>query len=175
MAKKKGEKRDPFMSYKQKDYDYERMMIKSYYTNDVKFTVIIFRVNGGSTQTTGNIRYMGESRSRAKSFHEPVELTARIKAGSASFKFIAGSGVQKQEYDDFSFNLFLSDLEDKNISIKAGDFVLFNDGDQKRFFEIKTITTLNTGNGGHGYKPVFNKVTAALRTDASIPNDLKNS
>ena len=172
MAKNKSRNPDPFAFFKQSDFDYEQVMAREFHTVDNKFTVTIFRINSVATQSTGNRHQIAESRSREKNFHAPVEFAAQIEAGAATFKYIGGSGIQKQEYESFSCNIFLADMETKNVVIHSGDFLLFNDGDKDRFFEITTITTVNTGNG-RGFKPVFAHIAAVLKGDASIPDSLK--
>ncbi len=174
MAKRKSRNPDPFAFFKQTDFDYEQQMVREFYTVDNKFKVTFFRVNSVTTQSTGNRYSLTEARSRDKVFHEPVEFAAKIDAGQAQFKYLGGTGIQKQDYESFSCNVFLADLETKNVVLKSGDFMLFNDGDQDRFFEITTVTTVNTGNGGRGFKPVFAHISGVLKTNASIPDSLKN-
>lgn len=141
---------------------------------DSQFTVILYRIDSVGTVQTGSRHHVGESRANQKKFLAPVEITARIQAGKPSFKFLAGTGVSKQEYESFSFNVFLSDLEERNVNIRSGDFALFNDGDKERFFEVKTVSTLNSVHGGRGFKPTYMEVTAVLKGDATIPDALKN-
>lgn len=173
MAKKKSRNQDPFYFYEENDFNYEQEMAKEFYTVDNNFKITIFRVDSVVTQSTGNRYQVGEARARDKNFHPPVEFTARIKAGAAAFKYLGGTGIQKQEYENFSFNIFLADMEEKNVVVKSGDYALFNDGDQDRFFEITTVTTVNTGNGGRGFKPVFAHISAVLKGDGAIPPSLK--
>lgn len=177
MAKKRAPKNDPFYFFEESDYDYEQSMREEFYKKDSKFKVTIFRINTVATQGTssssGNRHTFGERRGREKVFLPPVELTAKITAGAASFSFIGGTGITKQEYENFSFNVFLSDLEEMKVTINQGDFAMFNDGEQARFFEVKTVTTLNTTNGSRGFKPVYSKITATLVSDARIPDALK--
>lgn len=172
MAIKKSRNPDPFAFYKQSDFDYEQMMAKEFYTLDNKFVITIFRINTTQTQTTGNRFTVTEARGRDKVFHAPVEFAAKIDVGTTTFKYVGGSGIQKQEYESFGCNIFLSDLADKDVVIRSGDFLLFNDGDQDRFFEITTVTTINSSNG-RGFKPVFSHIVGILKTNSSIPDALK--
>jgi hypothetical protein len=168
-SKKPSKPRDPLFFYGEDEFAYELDLIKEYNTFDNQYTIILYRIDSVGTVQTGGRLHVGESRSREKKFLAPVELTARTTAGKASFKYIAGTSVTKQEYESFSFNVFLSDLEERQIELRTGDYVLWNDGEKDRFFEVSKSTTLNSTNGGRGFRPIYKEVFAVLKGDGSIP------
>lgn len=155
--------------YKEKDYQNELKQIRNYWTKDVGFRILLYRID--IVKSESNNIY-GESKARDKRFIAPVSLVVSFKIGETTNRFMAKTGINKQEYTNFDFNVFIVELEEKGITINAGDYVLFNDGQIERFFEIATISNINTTNTIGAFRPFFQHISATLKLGDTIPNDL---
>lgn len=155
--------------YKEKDYQNELKALRNYWTKDVGFQVALFRIDIVKSTVT-NI--YGESRAKNKKFLPPVSLVVSFQIGATTNRFMAKSGVNKQEYESFDFNVFIAELEEKEIVINAGDYVLFNDGQVARLFEVNTISNINTTNTIGGFRPFFQHISATLKLGDTVPVEL---
>lgn len=155
--------------YKEKDYQNELKALRNYWTKDVGFQVALFRIDIVKSTVT-NI--YGEARAKNKKFLPPVSLVVSFKIGETTNRFMAKGGVNKQEYETFDFNVFIAELEEKEITINAGDYVLFNDGQVARLFEINTISNINTTNTIGGFRPFFQHISATLKLGDTVPVEL---
>lgn len=157
--------------YKEKDYQNELKQIRNYWTKDVGFRITLYRIDTVKSET---MNIYGESKAKNKKFIAPVSLVVSFQIGATTNRFIAKSGINKQEYETFDFNVFIVELEEKKISINAGDYILFNDGQAERFFEITTISNINTTNTIGAFRPFFQHITATLKSGDTIPTELMN-
>lgn len=157
--------------YKEKDYQNELKALRNYWAKDVGFHVTLYRIDTVKSVTT-NI--YGESRAKNKKFLAPVSLVVSFQIGATTNRFMAKSGINKQEYETFDFNVFIAELEEKELIINAGDYVLFSDGQTERFFEVNTISNINTTNTIGSFRPFFQHITASLKLGDTVPVELIN-
>jgi hypothetical protein len=157
--------------YSDRDFSYEMKMMREYWVKDNRYRVTIIGIDMVKSKVHN---LYGEAKARDKKFLEPVTLPAKVKLAQSVTKQMSAGGATKEDYEDFSFSVFIADLKENNVDIKRGDFAAYFDGEAVRLFEIATVTNLKAGNLAGGYKPYFIKCTGSLVKEDAVPNNLKD-
>lgn len=169
MARKKPQPATRSGSFSEKDYRNEERALRAYWEKEVGFSIRLFRMDTVKSMTKN---LYGETKSKDKKFLPAVSLTPSFNIGKSTNKFLSGSGIGKEQYETFEFNLFISEMEEKGVVINKGDFVLFNDGQAIRPFEISTASQINTSNTIGGFRPFYRSFNAVLVSDDKVPPEL---
>jgi hypothetical protein len=160
----------PLGFYDENDFSYEMSMIEQYWTFDNRYKVTLFRIDVINSKVHS---IYGEAKAKNKKFLPPVELSASISLGDSTTKYISGSGIAKEDLESFNFSVFISELEQKSVEIKRGDFVMYFDGSKPRIFEVETVTNIASYNTAGGHKPFYLKCTGVLVKEDAVPAELK--
>lgn len=169
--KSKSKPRDPFMFYHENDFNYEVSLVQNYYKTDSSFKVILYRVDIVKSKVHS---LYGEAKAQDKKILDPVELTAVLNIGDVSTTNQSEIGISRETFESFSFSVFLSELSEKDVEIRRGDFILYNDGNSSNFFEITKTTNIQTKNTMYGFKPFYFGVQCTLVKDDALPKELKS-
>ncbi len=161
MAKKKA-RPNVYKYYAEGDFSYEMSFLNEYYSSEVKFKIILYRLDIIKSKTT-NI--YGESKAKDKKFLPPVELSIAMNGYVVEQNFLTKGGLFNENISEFNFSVLMSELTDKNVVINEGDFLKFNDGQLERNFEITKYTNINSDNTAYGFKPYFTLISCKLAKD----------
>lgn len=156
--------------YNKNDYELDLDMIKDYINQDMNLFVDLFSIN--IIESKKNL--YGESFPNEKQFLEPIRLNVALEIEDSETTQIGNQMFINESLENISFGVFLDDITDLNIDPKRGDFVLYDDGNDKKFFEINTVTNITTNNTMYGHKPFFKTLTASFVKTSQIPTNLKN-
>lgn len=160
--------RTPF--YNQKDFEADIKMSKDYIDEDMALSVLLFQINITSTQKD----IYGESMPNEKEFANPVKLSVFISIPPSEKTKIGGSMLVNENVETVKLGVYIDEMEKLGIDIKKGDYILFDDNDTKRFYEINTITNFTTSNQMYNYKAFYNDITATYVKEYRLPQNLKN-
>lgn len=158
MAKKKTTP-NRYKNYAEEDFVYQMEFVEEYYSSDVKFKIILYRIDVVKSKVN-NI--YNESKARDKKFLPPVELSIAMNGYVVEQNFLSKGGLFNENITEFNFSILNSELTDKNININEGDFIKFNDGQIERNFKITKSTNINSDNTAYGFKPYFTLITCIL-------------
>ena len=161
---------EPFRYYSNEDFEHDLSYVQEYYNRDMNTKIVLYQID--TVKTKVNQLY-GEAKAYDKKILPPVELTAMIEIGDVNSKNIGSIGIVDESYDSFKFSVFLSELNEKNVSIKRGDFILYNDGTVSNFFEINKVSNILSKNTIGGLKPYFFSCEAILQSNNVLPKELK--
>jgi len=160
--------RTPF--YNQKDFEVDIKMSKDYIDEDMSLSVLLFQISITNSQKD----IYGESMPNEKEFLDPVKLSVWISIPPSEKTKIGGSMLLNENVETVKLGVYIDELDKLGIDIKRGDFILFDDNDTKRFYEINTITNFTTSNQMYNYKAFYNDITATYVKEYRLPQNLKN-
>jgi len=160
--------RTPF--YNQKDFEADIKMSKDYIDEDMSLSVLLFQISITNSQKD----IYGESMPNEKEFLDPVKLSVWISIPPSEKTKIGGSMLLNENVETVKLGVYIDELDKLGIDIKRGDFILFDDNDTKRFYEINTITNFTTSNQMYNYKAFYNDITATYVKEYRLPQNLKN-
>jgi hypothetical protein len=109
-----------------------------------------------------------------KEFVGPYKLSVFISIPPSEKTKIGGSMLINENVETVKLGVYIDELDKLGIDIKRGDFILFDDNDTKRFYEINTITNFTTSNQMYNYKAFYNDITATYVKEYRLPQNLKN-
>ncbi len=169
-AKKDAPRKAPFSFYGEDEFKYDMEMAKEYFEAENSHTVRLYRIDSVKTQKN----FYGEAEAEEKVFLPPVTLAATLSIGNTKSGYMAKGGIDKQEHESFEVNLFMSELEEKNVNVRKGDFFAYHDGEAERFYEVGSATRINTTKSAFGFKPFYLTLSGILVGGEAIKQVLKN-
>lgn len=156
--------------YNQRDFQVDLRMSKDYIDEDMGLHIYLFSIN----ITASKKDIYGESMPSEKEFAEPVRLNAFVSLTKSETSKLGNNMLINETMESVKFGIFLDELEKTEVDPKKGDFVLYDDNQTKRFYEINTITNITSSNQMYNYKPFFKEITASYVRDYRLPQNLKN-
>lgn len=156
--------------YNQNDYQIDLRMSKEYIDEDMGLFIYLFSINITSSKKD----IYGESLPNEKEFVEPIKLSAFISLPKSETYKLGNTMINNETIETIKIGVYLDELEKTNSDPKRGDYILYDDNQTKRFFEINTITNITTNNQMFNYKPFFKEITATYVKDYKLPQNLKN-
>jgi hypothetical protein len=156
--------------YNKKDYQVDLRMSKDYIDEDMGLFIYLFSIN----ITASKKDIYGESLPSEKEFAEPIKLNAFVSLSKSETSKLSGPMLVNENMETVKFGVFLDELEKTNTEPKRGDFILYDDNQTKRFFEINTITNITSSNQMYNYKAFFKEITSTYVKDYRLPPNLKN-
>lgn len=156
--------------YNQKDYQVDLRMSKDYIDEDMGLFIYLFSIS----VTASKKDIYGESMPSEKEFAEPIKLNAFVSLSKSETTKLGNNMLVNENMESVKFGVFLDELEKTESDPKKGDFILYDDNQTKRFFEINTITNITSSNQMYNYNPFFKEITATYVRDYRLPQNLKN-
>ncbi len=162
MRKPKKKAPTEFLNYNEQDWLADFEYVKEYSNTDAIAKILLYRID---LVTTKSHKLYGESKPKDKKYLPPVELSVTLNLDEIKTEFKAIDGLYREGVGIFNFGLYLQDLESKDVQINKGDFVKYFDGQKDRFYEVTTVTNINSNNSIIGYKPTYILVGATMVTE----------
>lgn len=113
--------------YDEEDFALDMDMADEFVKNDMNLSVTLFRIDSSKTDMDD---IYGESNIRDVRYKEPVVLkVASLKIEQAENKAYnqQNQTMRYQQYGNLSFQVFIQELQDKNVDISYGDVVGYAD------------------------------------------------
>ena len=156
--------------YNQKDFNVDIRMSKEYINEDMGLFIYLFAVIVIESKKD----IYGESLPSEKEFADPVKLSAFVSMPPSEISKIGGPMVVIENVESIKLGIYLDELDKLGVDPKRGDYLLYDDNDVKRFYEINTITNMTTSNQMYNYKAFYNNISATYVRDYRLPENLKN-
>ena len=146
--------------YTEKEDDYYLQMSKEFTSMNSSKNITLYAVNIVKTQKDD---LYGEATASEKKFMKPVVLSVTIEMEPPETKSLTSNGqLNNTKIPVFKFGVWLSDLKDKQVSIKRGDYVKYFDGELERFFEVYSASNIKTLNSLLGVKPAYQSIECTM-------------
>jgi hypothetical protein len=146
--------------YDEGDFKLDMEMADEFVKNDMNFTVTLFRVDRAKTDTDD---LYGESNPQDFRYMPSVELkVAGFQIEEAENKsYNPNTTMRYQQYGNLTFDVFLSELTDKNVDISYGDVIGYSDKEQN--FKYWTVQddgkiTADNEHTRYGYKGYYRTI-----------------
>jgi len=156
--------------YNQKDFEADIKMSKDYIDEDMGLSVLLYQISITNSQKD----IYGESLPNEKEFNGPYRLSVWISIPPSEKTKIGGPMLVNENVETVKLGVYIDELDRLDIDIKRGDYILFDDNDTKRFYEINTVTNFTTSNQMYNYKAFYNDITATYVKEYRLPQNLKN-
>jgi len=155
--------------YNEKDYLIDIKLSKEYLGSDMGLFINLFSLNIVSSKKD----IYGESMPNEKEFLDAVRLNVYVNTTEAKTSKLGNGMFTDETSSDVTFGLYIDELTEKNLDPKRGDFILYDDNNVKRFYEIETITNITTNNNMNNFKNFYKLVKANYVKDYLLPDQLK--
>ena len=120
------------------DFNLENEMAREYIEGDLNFTVVLFNVDRIKSKTDD---VYGESNANEIRFHPPKEIKVRPTLEKSENNSYSEGYDRYEDYGNFTFTVFVSQLEELNIDIIYGDYIGYADREDN----IKYFTVVDDG------------------------------
>jgi len=126
--------------YDEEDFKLDMEIANEFVKNDVSMSVVLFRIDHSKTDTDD---LYGESDPSDVNYFPSVELSvAKLKIEEAKNKaYNPNMSMRYQQYGNLIFDIFIQELEDKDIDISLGDVIGYADTEHN----LKYWTVQNDG------------------------------
>ena len=156
--------------YNEKDFLIDMKLYKEYLGTDMGIFVYLFSLNIVNSKKD----IYGESMPNEKEFLEPVKLNVYVNTTESKTSKLGNGIFTDESLSDVTFGLYIDELTEKGLDPKRGDFILYDDNNTKRFFEIETISNITTNNNMNNFKNFYKLVKSNYVKDYLLPDNLKN-
>lgn len=144
--------------YDNVDFNMENDMAREYVEGDLNFTVVLFEVDRIKSVTDD---VYSEALSNEIKFKSPKEIKVRPIISEATNETYSEGFVRYQDYGDFTFTVFVDQLEEVGADIKYGDYVGYSDReDNIKYFTVYDDGKINSDNSHTrlGYKAYYRTI-----------------
>ena len=86
----------------------------------------------------------GEEYAEDKIYKDPIDLNALVQLGDVSLSYMKGTTLTKNDFENVQVFIYEKELEEKQVSINMGDYLVYFDGKIDRFFEVLDGNVVNT-------------------------------
>jgi hypothetical protein len=149
------------------DIEYGRNFLK---TDNVQ-KVTIYRMNIIKTKTHD---LYGQAKAKDKVFFTPVTISAFVKVESNEQSYYGGNsgGIVREDTGKIIINVYLKELEEKNIEINRGDYIGYNlSGERERYYEVESAENVvdTTDRTIGGFKSYEKRIVGVPVKEDTIP------
>lgn len=151
--------------FSQDDFDFNINIGQEYLNGDVNMKLVLFRVDGQSTDIDDVYGEVGKNEIK---YHPPVEFNALVKILEPKNQSYQNGIMRYMEPGNLVLSVYIKELENLGIDISYGDFIGYQETEDK----TRYYTVINDGkvvsNNKHnlfGYKPYYRTITCAIAQD----------
>lgn len=106
----------------------------------------------------------GQTKSKDKKFFTPIKLNVMISVEDGQqANYASGAGIVRNDTGNLIFDIYLKELEEKNVEIDRGDIIQYNmSGFKNRYYEVEDADNIpdKSSRSMGGYFVYFKKITA---------------
>jgi hypothetical protein len=148
-----------FMS--DESFDLDIMYGRTWLVSDNVQEVYIHKINIIETKTHS---LYGQTKATNKKFFTPVKISAFVKVdpNQQSNYGDEKNGIPRNDTGNITLNIYLKELEEKDLVIDRGDIIQYNmSGEKNRYYEVDNAmnVTDSSENTRGGFRTVIRKVT----------------
>lgn len=143
-------------------FNLEIMYGRHYLSNDVKFSINLYRIN--IIETKSHDLY-GQSKTKDKEFFPPVKLNVLLDIEDNNQDSYGSdpNGLVREDSGNLVFGVYIDELKENNTEINRGDIVEFNQsGEKNRYYEVDAANNISdvSSQSIGGFKPYYKKIVA---------------
>jgi hypothetical protein len=158
-----------FMS--DESFDLDVMYGRTWLVSDNVQEVFIHKIN--IIETKSHNLY-GQTKAINKKFFNPVKISAFVNVGANQQSNYADekNGIPRNDTGNITLNIYLKELEEKDLVIDRGDIIQYNiSGEKNRYYEVDNAmnVTDSTENTRGGFRNYIKKVTGIPVKEDIIP------
>jgi len=149
--------------YTEKEFGLEQSYMEEYLQNITNERIYYFGVNTKKSKTH---ELYGETLPEEKVFSEPIELHVVLELNTPE-KEERMEGFIYNEKLTIKFAVLISHLEDHNINIQKGDYVVYMSHNKDLTFEVTDLSNIDDYSAlSKNYRPHFKLYQGVLITDS---------
>jgi hypothetical protein len=144
--------------FSQDDFDINIQMGQEYLHGDLNMKLVLYRVDRGKTETDSIYGEVG--RDEVKYF-PPVEFNALVKIDEPKNNTYKNGLVRYNEPGNLTLSVYIRHLEELKIDIRYGDYIGYQDSEEKLRYYTVTNDGKVTSDNKHkmfGYKPHYRTI-----------------
>lgn len=151
--------------------DLSVMYGRNYLASDNVQEILLHKINVVETKSHN---LYGQAKSKDKKFMKPITLNIMIGVEDAPQEYYGSTqgGIVREDTGKLIFNVYLKELEEKNIEVDRGDIVEYNlSGEKNRYYEVENAenVTDKSARSMGGFFVYWKKITAIPVKEDTVP------
>jgi len=152
-------------------FDLEVAYGRNYLETDNVQEVTVYRLNVLKTKSHD---LYGQTKTKDKNFFAPVKIKAMVTVEPNQQSYYGNNpgGITREDTGNLVFGVYLKELEEKQVEINRGDYVMYNQsGEKNRYYEIENAENVvdSTNKTIGGFKSYWKQVTAVPVKEDVVP------
>jgi hypothetical protein len=144
--------------FSQDDFDINIQMGQEYLHGDLNMKLVLYRVD---RQKTDNDSVYAEAGTDEIKYFPPVEFNALVKIDEPKNNTYKSGLVRFNEPGNLTLSVYITHLQELNIDIRYGDFIGYQDSEDKlRYYTVANDGRVTSDNKHKmfGYKPHYRTI-----------------
>lgn len=144
--------------FSQDDFDINIQMGQEYLHGDLNMKLVLYRVD---RQKTDNDSVYAEAGTDEIKYFPPVEFNALVKIDEPKNATYKSGLVRFNEPGNLTLSVYITHLQELNIDIRYGDFIGYQDSEDKlRYYTVANDGRVTSDNKHKmfGYKPHYRTI-----------------
>jgi hypothetical protein len=142
-------------------FDLDIALGRNFLETDNPQEVLIYRINLLESKTHS---LYNQAKPKDKKYMSPVKIKCIVNIESSKQEYYANNpgGITRDDTGPISINIYLKELEEKNIEINRGDIIEYNlSGEKNRYYEVDNANVVSdtTDKTIGGFKNFYKKIT----------------
>ena len=154
--------------FSQDDFDINIQMGEEYLHGDLNMRLVLYRVDRNKT---GNDSVYAEVGKDDIKYLPPIEFNALVKIDEPKNATYKNGILRYQEPGNMVVSVYIKHLNELNIDIRYGDFIGYQDSEDKvRFYTVVNDGKVTSDNKHKmfGYKPHYRTITCAIAQEGEF-------
>jgi hypothetical protein len=147
--------------FSQDDFDINIQMGQEYLHGDLNMKLVLYRVDRSKSNTDAVYAEAGNGEIK---YFPPIEFNALVKIDEPKNSSYKGGLLRYNEPGNLILSVYIKHLEELKIDIKYGDYVGYQDSEEKvRYYSVTNDGKVTSDNKHKmfGYKPHYRTITCA--------------
>ena len=154
--------------FSQDDFDLNIQMGQEYLHGDLNMKLVLYRVDRTKTDSDSVYAEVGQDQIR---YFPPVEFNGLVKVDGPGQKSYKNGLMRYNEPGNVTISVYIKHLEDLKIDIRYGDYIGYQESEDKVRYYVVTNDGRVTSDNKHnmfGYKPHYRTITCAPVQDKTF-------
>lgn len=154
--------------FSQDDFNINIQMGEEYLHGDLNMKLVLYRVDSNKTSTDSVYAEVGKDDIK---YLPPIEFNALVKIEEPKNMSYKNGIMRYQEPGNLILSVYIKHLNDLNVDIKYGDFIGYQDTEDKVRFYTVTNDGKVTSDNKHkmfGYKPHYRTITCTIAQEGEF-------
>lgn len=147
--------------FSQDDFDINIQMGQEYLHGDLNMKLVLYRVDRSKSSTDAVYAEAGNGDIK---YFPPIEFNALVKIDEPKNSSYKGGLLRYNEPGNLILSVYIKHLEELKVDIKYGDYIGYQDSEEKiRYYSVTNDGKVTSDNKHKmfGYKPHYRTITCA--------------